>query len=68
MLPWASSTWCNTLLASTLFRNLDGADLVRARAALHVALPSHQTGWTGLVAKLVQLYGFIDPLRQPGAD
>jgi hypothetical protein len=24
---------------------------------------SHQTGWTGLVAKLVQLYGSIDPKR-----
>ena len=22
---------------------------------------SHQTGWTGLVAKLIQLYGFMDP-------
>jgi hypothetical protein len=22
---------------------------------------SHQTGWTGLVAKLIELYGFIDP-------
>jgi hypothetical protein len=24
---------------------------------------SHQTGWTGLVAKLIQLYGVIDPER-----
>jgi len=24
---------------------------------------SHQTGWTGLVAKLIQVYGFIDPKR-----
>jgi len=24
---------------------------------------SHQTGWTGLVAKLIHLYGFIDPMR-----
>ena len=24
---------------------------------------SHQTGWTGLVAKLIQLYGCIDPKR-----
>ena len=24
---------------------------------------SHQTGWTGLVAKLIQFYGFIDPKR-----
>jgi hypothetical protein len=24
---------------------------------------SHQTGWTGLVAKLIQLYGFVDPKR-----
>jgi hypothetical protein len=22
---------------------------------------SHQTGWTGLVAKLIQLFGFLDP-------
>ena len=22
---------------------------------------SHQTGWTGLVAKLIQLYGIVDP-------
>ena len=22
---------------------------------------SHQTGWTGLVAKMIQLYGFLDP-------
>jgi hypothetical protein len=24
---------------------------------------SHQTGWTGLVAKLIELYGFLDPER-----
>jgi len=24
---------------------------------------SHQTGWSGLVAKLIQLYGFLDPKR-----
>jgi hypothetical protein len=24
---------------------------------------SHQTGWTGIVAKLIQLYGFLDPER-----
>jgi hypothetical protein len=24
---------------------------------------SHQTGWTGLVAKLIQLYGTMDPKR-----
>lgn len=24
---------------------------------------SHQTGWTGLVAKLIELYGFVDPER-----
>ncbi len=24
---------------------------------------SHQTGWTGLVAKLIQLYGFLDPRK-----
>ena len=25
---------------------------------------SHQTGWTGLVAKLIQLYGLLDPRRR----
>ncbi len=24
---------------------------------------SHQTGWTGLVAKLIQLYGYLDPKK-----
>jgi hypothetical protein len=24
---------------------------------------SHQTGWTGVVAKLVELYGLLDPKR-----
>ena len=24
---------------------------------------SHQTGWTGLVAKIIQLYGLLDPKR-----
>ena len=24
---------------------------------------SHQTGWTGLVAKLIQLFGLLDPKR-----
>ncbi len=24
---------------------------------------SHQTGWTGLVAKLIELYGVLDPER-----
>jgi hypothetical protein len=24
---------------------------------------SHQTGWTGLVAKMIQLYGFLDPKK-----
>jgi hypothetical protein len=24
---------------------------------------SHQTGWTGLVAKLIELYSFLDPER-----
>jgi hypothetical protein len=24
---------------------------------------SHQTGWTGLVAKLIELYGFLDPIK-----
>ena len=24
---------------------------------------SHQTGWSGLVAKFIELYGFLDPKR-----
>ena len=24
---------------------------------------SHQTGWTGLVAKIIQLFGFLDPKK-----
>ncbi len=24
---------------------------------------SHQTGWTGVIAKLIQLYGIIDPQK-----
>ncbi len=24
---------------------------------------SHQTGWTGLIAKVIQLYGLLDPSR-----
>jgi hypothetical protein len=24
---------------------------------------SHQTGWTGVIAKLIQLFGFIDPKK-----
>jgi hypothetical protein len=24
---------------------------------------SHQTGWTGVVAKLIQLFGFLDPRK-----
>ena len=24
---------------------------------------SHQTGWTGVVAKLIQLFGFLDPQK-----
>ena len=24
---------------------------------------SHQTGWTGLVAKYIQLFGYLDPAR-----
>jgi hypothetical protein len=27
---------------------------------------SHQTGWTGLVAKLIQLCGYLDPPGAPG--
>ena len=27
---------------------------------------SHQTGWTGLVAKLIELYGYLDPIKALG--
>ena len=29
---------------------------------------SHQTGWTGLVARLIQLHGLLDPQRYLGGD
>ena len=28
---------------------------------------SHQTGWTGLVAKLIELYGYLDPRKALGS-
>jgi hypothetical protein len=28
---------------------------------------SHQTGWTGLVAKIIELYGYLDPQKALGA-
>jgi len=28
----------------------------------------HQTGWTGLVAKVIELYGRLDPKRALEAD
>jgi len=27
---------------------------------------SHQTGWTGLVAKIIELYGYLDPVKALG--
>jgi len=45
--------WRDHILFNEYFHGDNGAGLGA----------SHQTGWTGLVAKLVQLYGFIDPKR-----
>jgi Glycosyl hydrolase family 63 C-terminal domain len=43
--------WRDNLLFYEYFHGDNGAGLGT----------SHQTGWTGLVAKLIQLYGYLDP-------
>jgi hypothetical protein len=45
--------WRDHLLFHEYFRGDNGAGLGA----------SHQTGWTGLVAKLIQLYGYLDPKK-----
>ncbi len=45
--------WCDHILFYEYFHGDNGAGLGA----------SHQTGWTGLVAKLIQLYGLLDPKR-----
>jgi hypothetical protein len=45
--------WRDLLLFYEYFHGDNGAGLGA----------SHQTGWTGLVAKTIQLYGFLDPQR-----
>jgi mannosylglycerate hydrolase MGH1-like protein len=45
--------WRDHLLFYEYFHGDDGAGLGA----------SHQTGWTGLVGKLIQLYGYLDPKK-----
>jgi hypothetical protein len=47
----ADPYWRDHLLFYEYFHGDNGAGLGA----------SHQTGWTGLVAKLIQLYGYLDP-------
>jgi len=47
----ADANWRDYLLFYEYFHGDNGAGLGA----------SHQTGWTGVVAKLIQLYGIIDP-------
>jgi hypothetical protein len=45
--------WSDLILFYEYFHGDNGAGLGA----------SHQTGWTGLVAKMIQLYGLTDPMR-----
>jgi hypothetical protein len=45
--------WCNHILFYEYFHGDNGAGLGA----------SHQTGWTGVVAKLIQLFGLLDPRK-----
>jgi hypothetical protein len=45
--------WRDNILFYEYFQGDNGAGLGA----------SHQTGWTGLIAKIIQLYGFLDPKR-----
>ncbi|MBL8528077.1 MAG: glucosidase [Burkholderiales bacterium] len=45
--------WCDNILFYEYFHGDSGAGLGA----------SHQTGWTGLVARLIQLYGSLDPRK-----
>jgi len=49
----SDSHWRDHILFYEYFHGDNGAGLGA----------SHQTGWTGLVAKLIQLYGLLDPKR-----
>jgi len=49
----ADPHWCDHILFYEYFHGDNGAGLGA----------SHQTGWTGLVAKLIQLYGFLNPQK-----
>jgi hypothetical protein len=49
----ADPHWRDNILFYEYFHGDNGAGLGA----------SHQTGWTGLVAKMIQLYGFLDPKR-----
>jgi hypothetical protein len=49
--------WRDYLLFHEYFQGDNGAGLGS----------SHQTGWTGSVAKLIQLYGYLDPKTMPEA-
>ena len=48
--------WQNHLLFFEYFHGDNGAGLGA----------SHQTGWTGLIAKFIELYGFLDPQKALG--
>ncbi len=49
----AAPHWRDYILFHEYFHGDNGAGLGA----------SHQTGWTGLVAKFIQLYGLLDPKR-----
>jgi hypothetical protein len=49
----SDSHWRDYLLFLEYFHGDNGAGIGA----------SHQTGWTGVVAKLVQLFGLLDPVR-----
>ncbi len=49
-------TWRDNILFYEYFHGDNGAGLGA----------SHQTGWTGLVAKLIELYGFLDAKHMLG--
>jgi hypothetical protein len=49
----ADPHWCDHILFYKYFHGDNGAGLGA----------SHQTGWTGLVAKLIQLYGLLNPQK-----
>ena len=50
---WEDPHWKDHLLFYEYFHGDNGAGLGA----------SHQTGWAGLVGKLIQLYGYLDPQK-----